>query len=135
LTGLFLAMRSLEWFSCPRDFVPVRQDRAIALSCYMCAPVLIVGLAGGVASLATVLSLRVRYMQTTMRVINLGWLAVFLAWWPAAVRAIYFTAGRSVRRTVIAALALPVIWIGQQLLVCFIPVSVAMWLFMSWSLT
>jgi hypothetical protein len=84
--------------------------------------------------MATLLSLRAEYMQTTMRVINLSWLAVFLVWWPVAARGIYHTAGRSAQRTTIAALTLPFIWFGQQVLVAVVPLSVAMWLFLSWSL-
>jgi len=134
LIGLFLAMRSLEWFSSPKGFKSARQDRAIALSCYVCAPILIVAAVGGLASLAAVLTWKAEKMQMSLRVINLAWLAVFLVWWLTAVRAIYFTTGRNARRTIVAVLVLPVIWAGQQLLVCFIPVSVAMWVFMSWSL-
>ncbi|MDP6633323.1 MAG: hypothetical protein QGG42_00310 [Phycisphaerae bacterium] len=130
LIGLFLATRSLEWFSNPKDFDPVRQDRAIALSCYVCGPILIVTVTGGIASLAIIFTRTVQDMQTIMRVISLAWVAVFLAWWPAAVRANYFTTGRSGRRTAIAAVALPLIWTGQQMLVGVIPISVVQWVIM-----
>ena len=59
-----------------------------------------------------------------------AWWAVFLIWWPAAARAIYFISGRSPRRTALAALLLPLIWMGQQLLVAFIPISIAHWFLM-----
>jgi len=127
LIGLFLATRSLEWFSCPRHFDVVHQDRAVALSCYVCAPILIVTTVGAVVSLVTILTRTVEDMQAIMPVVHLAWLAVFLAWWPAAVRAIYFTTGRGTQRTAIAAIALPLIWIGQQLLVVIIPISVLQW--------
>lgn len=131
LVGLFLATRSLEWFSCPRDFDPVRQDRAILLSCYVCAPVLIVTAVGAIASLIAILTRTLQGIETTLHVINLAWWAVFLAWWPAAVRAIHFTTGRRPQRTTIAAIALPLIWIAQQLMICLLPVSVFQWIVMS----
>jgi len=134
LIGLFLATRSLEWFSSPKNFKPMRQDRAIALSCYICAPILIVTIVVGIASMAAVWLWTATDMQATMRVIDLAWLAVFLAWWPVSVRAIYFTTGRSARRTTIAALTLPLIWAAQQLLVIYIPISVVQWELIGWSL-
>ncbi|MCP4378794.1 MAG: hypothetical protein GY794_21785 [bacterium] len=130
LLALILATRSLEWFSSPKGFKPIRQDRAIALSCYLCASILVVAFMGGIVSLATILSLRVEYMQTTIRVFNLCWLAVFLIWWPVTVRGIYHTAGRSTQRTTIAALTLPLIWFGQQVLVVIVPTFMVQWVLM-----
>jgi len=135
LIGLFLATRSLEWFSSPRDFDPIRRDRAIVLSCYICAPVLIVTVVGGIASLIAILTWSKLDLQPIMSLINLAWWAVFLAWWPAAVRALHFTTGRSTRRTTIAALTLPLIWFGQQVLVAIVPISVVQWVIMISSLS
>jgi len=135
LIGLFLATRSLEWFSSPKRFDPERQDRAVALSCYLCAPVLIITLAGGIASLATILSLQAEYMRTSLAVVSLAWMAVFLVWWPMATRGIHFTTGRCAKRTAVTAIALPLIWFVQQLLVVIIPLSVAQWVLMIASLS
>ena len=126
LVGLFLATRSLEWFSRPKVFEPIRQDRAIALSCYLCGPVLAVTVVWAVASLPAILASGPE-IKPTANMITLTWWAIFLAWWPAAARAIHFTTGRNAQRTAIAAITLPLIWTGQQLLVAFIPISVLQW--------
>jgi hypothetical protein len=127
LIGLFLATRSLEWFFSPRDFDPTRQNRAIALSCYACGPILIVAVIGAVASTIFVLLAPIQNMQTILGITNLAWWAIFLAWWPASVQAIHFTTGQNTKRTTIAAIALPAIWIGQQLLMGIIAISVFQW--------
>jgi len=134
LVGLFLATRSLEWFSCPRAFDRVRQDRAVALSCYLCAPILVVTVVGGIASLAAILTWEGQDIRPVMYVVTLAWLAVFLAWYPAAVRAIYFTTGRSVRRTIVTAIGLPLIWAGQQFVVSYLLLSGVIWYNMAQSL-
>lgn len=82
LIGLFLATRSLEWFSSPKAFDLVRRDRAISLSCYACAPLLIVTVVGGIASLTAILTWSKLDLQPIMSLINLAWWAVFLAWRP-----------------------------------------------------
>ena len=134
LVGLFLATRSLEWFSRPRDFDPVRQTRALLLSCYMCGPLLIVAVVGAIASLATVAIWAGQDDSLViLQVLNLAWGAVFLVWYPTAVRALYFTTGRNVKRTIIAALALPLIWAAQQILLTCIPLSLVVWYNMAWS--
>ena len=135
LIGLFLATRSLEWFSNPKDFDPIRQDRAIALSCYLCGPVLVVTVVGAIASLRAILVNWGPDIKPAANAITLAWWAIFLVWWPVAVRAIHFTTGRSAKRTTIAAISLPLIWAGQQLLVAIIPVSVIHWLLMIASLS
>jgi hypothetical protein len=133
LVGLFLAIRSLEWFSRPRDFDPTRRARALSLSCYICAPILIVALVGAIASLAAMATWAGQEIQPIMHVVNLSWLAIFLVWYPAAVRALHFTTGQNTKRTAIAAIALPLIWTAQQLLLTCIPLSVAVWFNMAWS--
>ena len=127
LIGLFLATRSLEWFSSPKDFDPERQDRAIALSCYACGPVLIVTVVGAVASLIAIMAASELSFRPAMTVITLAWWSIFLVWWPASVQAIHFTTGQNARRTTIAAIGLPLIWIGQQQLVAIIAISVMQW--------
>ncbi|MDP6545985.1 MAG: hypothetical protein QGH60_18550 [Phycisphaerae bacterium] len=127
LIGLFLATRSLEWFSSPKYFDPERQDKAIALSCYACGPILIVTIVGAVASLLTIMAVSATDTTPATNVITLAWWSIFLAWWPASVQAIHFTTGQNARRTTIAAIALPLIWIGQQLLMGIIPISVFHW--------
>jgi hypothetical protein len=133
LIGLFLATRSLEWFSRPKDFDPVRKDRAITLSCYICAPILIVTVMGAIASAAALATWAGQEIRPILYVVNLAWAAVFVAWYPAAVRAIHFTTGRSAKRTAIAALAIPVIWTGQQLMMTCLPLSGVVWYNMAWS--
>jgi len=135
LIGLFLSTRSLEWFSSPRGFDRDRQDRAISLSCYACAPILIVTIIGAGAALAAFQILAHENMRAPIRVVNLAWWAVFLVWWPAATRAIHFATGRNSQRTTIAALLLPLIWFGQQLMVAIIPLTIVQWVLMIWSLS
>ncbi len=134
LIGLFLATRSLEWFCCPKDFGEDRRDRAISLSCYACSPVLIVTAIGATVSVVAFNTWTTFDIWMTVRILNYAWWAVFLVWWPTAARAIYFITGRSPRRTTVAALLLPLIWLGQQLLVAFISISVAQWVLMIASL-
>ena len=127
LIGLFLATRSLEWFSSPKDFDPERQDKAIALSCYACGPIVIITVVGAVASLIAIMAASDRNFKTAMTVMTLAWWSIFLAWWPVAVQAIHFTTGQNDRRTTITAILLPLVWIGQQLLMGTIAVSVLQW--------
>lgn len=129
-TGVFLATRSLEWFSSPKNFAPDRQDRAISLSCYLCAPLLAATTAGAVVCIIALLLNSAVRIPAMMRISSLIWLAVFVIWWLAAVRAIYFTTGRNSQRAAIAAIALPFIWLGQQLIVAIIPISVVQWALM-----
>jgi len=127
LIGLFLATRSLEWFSSPKDFDRERQDRAISLSCYACSPILIVTVVGAVASLIAVMAASNPDFEPAVIVITLAWWSIFLVWWPVSVLAIHFTTGQNDRRTTIAAIGLPLIWIGQQLLMGIIYVSMFQW--------
>jgi hypothetical protein len=127
LIGLFLATRSLEWFSSPKYFDPERQDRAIALSCYACGPILIVTVVGAVVSLLVIMAVSTTDTTPATTVITLAWWTIFLAWWPVSVQAIHFTTGQNERRTTIAAIALPLIWIGQQMLMGIISISVFQW--------
>jgi hypothetical protein len=130
LIGLFLATRSLEWFCSPEDAGEDRRDSAISLSCYACSPVLVVTVIGAIVFIVAINTWTTYDIWMTMRILNYAWWAVFLIWWPAAARAIYFISGRSPRRTALAALLLPLIWMGQQLLVAFIPISIAHWFLM-----
>jgi len=134
LIGLFLSTRSLEWFSSPGDLDPTRRGRAISLSCYACCPILVVTAVGALVSLAIIMTGPAGDMITPMKAINLTWGAIFLAWWPAAVRAIHFTTGRNAKRTATAAILLPLIWAGQQLMVVLVPMSVVQWYLMALSL-
>lgn len=127
LIGLFLATRSLEWFCSPKDFDESRQDRAILLSCYACGPILVVTVIGAIVSIVAIQTWTAYDAWTTVRVLNYAWWAVFLVWWVTSVRAIHFTTGRSRQRTAIAMFALPAIWGVQQLLVAYIPISIAQW--------
>ncbi len=134
LAGLFLATRSLEWFSRPGGFDPVRRARALSLSCYMCAPILIVAIIGAIVSLVTTIRWAEQgNPQAIIQVVDVAWLAIFMAWYPTAVRGLYFTTGRNIKRTIISVLALPVIWALQQLLFRSIPLSFAIWWNMAWS--
>ncbi|MBT3200761.1 MAG: hypothetical protein HN350_12685 [Phycisphaerales bacterium] len=127
LIGLFLATRSLEWFSRPKDFDPTRQNRAITLSCYACGPILIVAVAGAIVSTAIIIQAPLQNIPTTLLITSLAWWSIFLAWWPMSVKAIHFTTGQNIKRTTITTIALPLIWLGQQCLVGIIPASILQW--------
>lgn len=133
MVGLFLATRSLEWFSRPRMFSPSDRQKAVALSCYICAPVLIVTIVGTVVSATIIASSDRQDSYPAAYAIAMSWLAIFLAWYPAAVRALHFTTGRNIKRTVKIAIGLPLVWAGQQLLMIGIPLSFAVWYNMAWS--
>lgn len=133
LVGLFLATRSLEWFSRPADFDPAGRERATSLSCYMCAPILIISIIGAVAFAASMATFTPPDPTALWRTMIVSWPAIFLAWYPVSVRALHFTTGQKVKRTVSAAIALPLVWAAQQFLMTYLPISSVMWFNMAWS--
>jgi hypothetical protein len=133
LVGLFLATRSLEWFSRPKAFDQAGRERAVALSYYICAPILVLAIIRSLLSAIMLATCDEKDILPVAFVISLSWWAIFLVWYPLAVRALHFTTGQNRKRTALLAIAVPLVWGVQQLLMLCLPLCATIWFNMAWT--
>jgi len=124
--GLMMMSGAVAWFSCPKRFDTERQDRAIALSYYTCAPMALIVLVP--VLLGAMLALLPPHAKGwAMRIFGAFLLALVVCWYTIALRAVYFLAGRSAPRTAVMAALLPIIWAAQIAIIALVPAGLAMW--------
>ena len=131
---LSVVTRAAAWFFCSKKFADDRQDRAIALSYYTCAPLAfmpILPLLAGI-SLAFV---PLGSLKIVLLALSVWALLDWLAWYRLVLTAVHTIMGRSVKRTVFTALALPIVWVGIPAMFLLILPAIAMWMLMIASLS
>lgn len=127
-------IEAMTWFFCPKNVDRELQDRMIALSRYSSAP-LALTLAIPIIFGISMLIIPAEYIKTTLIVIGGLYMAAILYWYRIILGAIHSLTGRRVKRTVFVAIMLPLVWIGQLLLIGIIPVAIVMWILMIMSLS
>jgi len=131
---LYATTEAVAWFFCPRDFDTERQDRAIALSYYTCAPLaltVVAPLVGGIL----LLTAPARYMAAVLAGLGGVYLLDTFAWYRVVLGAVHSVTGWRAKRTAFAAIALPLLWVGLPILMGLVPAAIAVWVLMIASLS
>lgn len=136
---LGLSTGAVTWFMASRKADEQSQEKALATGYYTCAAMLL-QLLPMVITLAVFtsqhgdLSNLPRRLSTPLVTKALGTL-VLVFWYVLALRAVYTAVGRSVRRTVLAGLLLPVAWLAIPVVIGVLPAAAVMWVAMIASLS
>ncbi len=125
----------VSWFFCPRGWDTERQNRAVALSYYLCAPLAPAAAAG--AGILAVLPWadRPAVLQATLLAAGAVQGVLYLYWFVLVLVASRDVARRSAGGVIATALTLPVLWFVVKVAITYVvPVGVLMLLLLRASL-
>ena len=131
--GLRAVTGAVPWFACPKDTDEETQDRAIALSYYTSAPLSLLLATPIILGVCLALT-PLRYYWVVFVFVGALGLLELLHWYTIVLRGIHSLAGRSARRTALAAVCIPLFWLAVQTGVIITPFAIAMWFFLIGSL-
>lgn len=127
---------AVSWFFCPKGFDTEQQNRSIALSCYLCAPMALIGVVGialGMSALGAAVATE-EWSPARPLYLILTWGPV-VYWWQLLLFGARSVARRGWKGLLITAVGLPAAWAVISLATTLVGWSLLMWGMMYLSLT